>query len=174
MHGAQGRWQPHALTPASAADPLLLAQAVLADPVAQAPLAELFHVVIALGFEGRLRNTPQGKAQLDELAARLHALLAARRGRSGAARTLSPRWRGLATRGHRGLATLPLWAAVALGGALLLGLWLALNARLDARARPVFARIAAMPTALQSATAAATRPRLAAVLPADAQTRGPR
>jgi type VI secretion system protein ImpK len=167
--GAQGLWPAHALTPMPGPDPLALVHEALADPQAQAPLVELFHVALALGFEGRLADTPQGKAQLDSLAARLHALLPSHRGRAGAARTLSPRWRGLATRGHRDLATVPLWAAVALGGALLLALWLVLNARLDARTRPVFARIAAMPAALQGAAAAATRPRLAAVLPADAQ-----
>lgn len=167
--GAQGLWSAHALAPTQIPDPLQLAEQVLADPQAQAPLIELFHVALALGFEGRWGDTPQGKVQLDSLAARLHALLPSRRGRAGAARTLSLHWRGLTTRGHRDLATLPLWAAVALGGALLLALWLALNARLDARTRPVFARIAAMPAALQGTAAAATRPRLAAVLPADAQ-----
>jgi type VI secretion system protein ImpK len=168
--GAQGLWTAHALAPTQLPDPLQLAEQALADPQAQAPLVELFHVALALGFEGRWGDTAQGKAQLDSLAARLHALLPSRRGRAGTARTLSPHWRGLATRGHRDLATLPLWAAVALGGALLLALWLTLNARLDARTRPVFARIAAMPAALQgAATLAATRPRLATVLPADAQ-----
>ena len=168
--GAQGVWPAHALTAASSPDPIDILQDVLADPHAQAPLIELFHVALALGFEGRLRDTPQGQVQLDGLAARLHALLSARRGRTGAARTLSPRWRGMTTRGPRDLALLPLWAAVALGGALLLALWFALNARLDARTRPVFARIAAMPAALQgAATVAAAQPRLAAALPADAQ-----
>jgi type VI secretion system protein ImpK len=168
--GAQGLWTAHALAPTPSPDPLQLAEQALADPHAQAPLIELFHVALALGFEGRWSDTPQGKAQLDSLAARLHAQLPTHRGRAGAARTLSLHWRGLATRGHRDLATLPLWAAVALGGALLLALWLVLNARLDARTRPVFSRIAAMPAALQgTASAAALRPRLAAVLPAEAQ-----
>ncbi len=166
----QGTWAAHALASAQAADPIdLLQTTLLADAAAQAPLLELFHVCIGLGFAGRLGHSARGKAELDALAARLHALLATRRGRSGAARTLSPRWRGLATRGHRDLALLPLWAAVALGGALLLALWLTASARLDARARPVFARVAALPGALQSERAAAPRPRLAALLPSDAQ-----
>ena len=173
--GAQGLWARHALVPASqartpSADPLLLMQYVLADPAAHAPLIELFYVCIALGFEGRLRNTPQAHAELEALTTRLHALLPTRRGRARAPRTLSPHWRGLATRGHRDLSALPLWALVAFSAALLLALWLALNARLDARARPVFARLAAVPAALQSAGAvAATKPRLAVALQADAQ-----
>jgi type VI secretion system protein ImpK len=170
--GAKGVWAAHALapTPGQAPDPLDLLQQVQEDPVAHAPLLELCYVCITLGFEGRLRKLPQGALQLEALATRLHALLPSRRGRAGAPRTLSPHWRGLATRGHRDLALLPLWALAAFCGALLLVLWLVLNARLDARARPVFARLAAVPTALQSERVAAThRPRLAAVLPADAQ-----
>ena len=87
-----------------------------------------------------------------------------RRPRSAArARTLSPHWRGVATRGHRDLALLPLWAAAAFAGVLLLAAWFALNARLDARARPLFARLAAVPAALQGSAPAApaARPRLA-------------
>ena len=175
--GAQGLWAAHALAPASQAqartaspDPLLLMQRALAEPAAHAPLFELFHVCIALGFEGGLRNTPQVHAELEALSTRLHALLPTRRGSARAPRTLSPHWRGLATRGHRDLSALPLWALVAFGAALLLALWLALNARLDARARPVFARLAAVPAALQGPGAVtAARPRLAAALPADAR-----
>ncbi len=170
--GTQGLWTAHALMPTAPPghDPFDLLQQVLANPVAHAPLLELFHVCIALGFEGRLGHTPQARAQLDALAARLYTLLPTRRGSANAPRTLSPRWRGLATRGHRDLARVPLWAVAAFCGALLLALWLALNAQLDARARPVFARLAAVPAALQDTRiAAADRPRLAAVLPADAQ-----
>ncbi len=173
--GAKGRWAAHALTAVELAstapgqqDPLELLQQVLADPVSHEPLLELSYVCIALGFAGRARNTLQAQAQLDMVADRLHALLPTRRGRAGAPRTLSPHWRGLATRGHRDLAPLPLWAVAALSGALVLALWLTLNARLDARARPVFARIAAVPAALQGTSAIAANPRLASALPADA------
>jgi flagellar motor protein MotB len=92
---------------------------------------------------------------------------AERRQRSAArARTLSPHWRGVATRGHRDLALLPLWAAAAFAGVLLLAAWFALNAQLDARARPLFARLAAVPAALHGSAPAApaTRPRLARLL----------
>lgn len=168
--GAPGLWAAHALAASSGRDPLELLQQVLAEPVAHAPLIELACVCLGLGLQGRWRHTPRGAAQLDALLAQLHALLPTRRGRAGAPRTLSPHWRGLATRGHRDLPMLPLWAVVAVGGALLLALWLALNARLDARTRPLFARIAALPAALQGAgTVAAARPRLAASLAGEAQ-----
>jgi type VI secretion system protein ImpK len=92
-----------------------------------------------------------------------------RRQRGATARALSPHWRGIATRGHRDLALLPLWSAVALAGALLLASWFVLNTRLDARARPLFASIAAVPAALQGTAAAAPvgKPRLAAALSFD-------
>ena len=84
-------------------------------------------------------------------------------------RALSPHWRGVATRGQRDLALLPLWAAAAFAGVLLLASWFALNTRLDARAKPLFARIAAVPAVLQdpAAPAVAARPRLSAALSAD-------
>jgi flagellar motor protein MotB len=86
-------------------------------------------------------------------------------------RALSPHWRGVATRGQRDLALLPLWAAAAFAGVLLLASWFALNTRLDARARPLFARIAAVPTVLQdpAAPAVAAKPRLSAELSADVE-----
>jgi flagellar motor protein MotB len=93
-----------------------------------------------------------------------------RRHRSAAqARTLSPHWRGVATRGHRDLALLPLWAAAAFAGVLLLAAWFGLNARLDARARPLFAQLAAVPAALHGSAPAApaARPRLAGLLGVD-------
>lgn len=97
------------------------------------------------------------------------ALPHARQAAATGPRVLSEHWQGLATRGHRDLALLPLWVAPAFAGSLLLVLWLTLNARLDVRARPLFSRIAAVPAALQGATAvAAAKPRLAAALRADA------
>lgn len=91
-----------------------------------------------------------------------------RRRRGAAVSPLSPHWRGIATRGPRDMAMLPLWTAVALSGALLLASWFTLNTRLDARARPLFASIAAVPVALQAhAAAPAVKPRLAAALSLD-------
>jgi len=166
--GAHERWarqrlqQMHGGVRGAAQDPFDLLQALFEDPVTHAPLIELFYVCIALGFEGRMKNTPHARVRLDTLAARLRTLLPT------APRTLSPHWQGQATRGHRDLAPLPLWVVAALGGVALLALWLALNARLDARTRPVFSRIAALPIELQGTTGRlASRPRLAAALQAD-------
>jgi type VI secretion system protein ImpK len=182
--GAQGHWAGHSLlrardkeqgsTPGSGQDPFDLLQGLFEDPAAHTPLLELFYVCLALGFEGRLRNTPHARALLDALADRLRGLLPTRDTDPAASRTLSPHWRGQATRGHRDLALLPLWAVFAVAGVLLLALWLVLNARLDARAHPVFSRIAAVPVALQASTAlAAAKPRLVAALQASAPDNAP-
>lgn len=141
--GAEGRWAPHALLPTFHDDDdggdkaFRLLERLGEDPVANRDLLELFHVAMALGFEGRFRNAPQGRAQRDAVAARLYEIVRPVRA-AGAPRELSLRWRGVATRGNEDLRVLPLWVVVAVAGALLLATALALNAWLDARARPVF------------------------------------
>lgn len=147
---------------AAPGDPLQPLERLGADPAAHAPLLELGFVCIALGYQGHWRGRDDAAAQLGALAARWHQGLPA----NAAARTLSPRWRGFVTRGPNDAAVLPLWVAVALGIVASLALWFALNARLDAQARPVLARIAAVPSALQAPAHAAPKLRLAALLPA--------
>jgi type VI secretion system protein ImpK len=138
------------------------------DPAANADLLELFYVCLALGFEGRWRGVPNGRAQLDAAAARLLALV---RPAAEAAdtRTLSLRWQGVAGLGRRTLAVLPLWVVFALGAALLIALLLLLHARLDDLARPVFHRIHALPQALQiERTSVPAKDRVAPLLRAEA------
>jgi type VI secretion system protein ImpK len=138
---------------------------LLREPAAHAPLLDLYASCIALGFEGAWRGTPEASAPLQALAQRLHALRPG--ARSAALRTLSPRWRGVSAPGAHEGTSMPSWVVAALGGVALLALWFALNARLDARARPLFAGIAAVPVALEhTGVRIAARPRLAALLPA--------
>ncbi len=173
--GAQGQWARHSLLHAldnghhAGHDPFDLLPGLIKDPITHAPLIELYYVCIALGFEGRLRNTPHAQAQLDALAARLRELLPRQRANAATAQALSPRWQGRASHRRRAVTVLPLWVVTSVGGALLLALWFALNARLDVLARPVHSSIASLPAALQGAPArAAARPRLASELQADA------
>jgi type VI secretion system protein ImpK len=150
---------------AAPSDGLQHLERLCGEPAAHAALLELGFVCIALGYQGRWRGRRDATAQLGALAARLHQALPAD---AAAARTLSPHWRGLATRGPHDAAVLPLWVAAALGVVATLALWFALNARLDAQARPVLARIAAVPAALQAPAHAAPKLRLAALLPPQA------
>jgi type VI secretion system protein ImpK len=145
-----------------------LIERLAGDPAGNADVIELFYVCLALGFEGRWRGVPNGRAELDALAGRLLGLL--RPGDGGVqARTLSLRWQGAAGAGRTRLPGPPLPALLALLGALLVAVVLLLHARLDDAVSPVFRRIAALPQALELLRpAAAGRARVAPLLQADA------
>jgi type VI secretion system protein ImpK len=123
------------------------------DVAENADLLELFYVCIALGFEGRYRTKPNGRQQLDAIAARLVEVLRPQGSRENS-RTLSLRWAGVSLQRSRTLSVLPLWVVAAVGGAIVLGTFLFLNARLNAMSQPAFRQIAAVPTALSGEKAA--------------------
>jgi len=130
-------------------------------------LLELFYVCLRLGFEGRYRGQPDGRAQLDAIAARVLEVIRPTKD-AAAARTLAVRWQGVATSGHRDVSVLPLWIVLAGTAGILLAIFLLLNSRLDDLAQPVFRQIQAVPLALRvERNQAAAKPRLAA-LQADA------
>jgi type VI secretion system protein ImpK len=130
-------------------------------------LLELFYVCISLGLQGRYASRPNGRAELDALAARLleqvrPASLA------GDARTLSHHWRGEARRAPA-LTAVPLWIAAVIGAALVLAAVMWMSSRLNRQAQPllqqlhdVYASLAATPAAK-----AAAKPRLAPLLADD-------
>lgn len=137
------------------------------EPALNADLLELFYVCLQLGFEGRYRGMPQGRTQLDAIAARLLEVVRPP-ARAEAARTLSIHWSGATPPARPGMAALPLWVLGVLGAGVLVLLLLGLNARLDAQARPVLRQLLALPAAVQApAPSEAARPRLAALLRAD-------
>lgn len=138
------------------------------DAANNADLLELFYVCLQLGFEGRYRGVPDGRAQLDAIAA---GVLDAMRptGDPASTRTLSLRWQGVATHGARDVSAMPLWVLLAIGAVIVLGVLLVLNSRLEKMSQPLFTQIHAAPLALRgerSATAAAG-PRLAPLLQPD-------
>lgn len=177
--GAEGRWAPHGLLQTFHDDEdggdkaFRLLERLGEDPVANRDLLELFHVCMALGFEGRFRHAPHGRAQREAVAQRLYETVRPVRA-AGAARQLSLRWRGVATRGNEDLRVLPLWVVAAVAGALLLATLIALNAWLDARARPVFGAlhdVAASLAAPPRAGAVAAPARLAPAFAAEVAAR---
>ncbi|HEV7913560.1 MAG TPA: type IVB secretion system protein IcmH/DotU [Albitalea sp.] len=134
------------------------------DPATNADLLELFYVCLQLGFEGRYRGVPNGRAQLDAIAERVLDVIRPARD-SAAARTLAVHWQGVATRGHRDVSALPPWVLLALAAAIVLAMFLLLNSRLEALAQPVFRQIHAVPAALQATRdEMAAKPRLAPLL----------
>ena len=137
------------------------------DPETNADLLELFYVCLRLGFEGRYRGTPDGRRQLDAIAARVLEVIRPPAA-AAAARTLALNWQGVAAPGQREVAVLPLWVLLALTAALPLAIFLSFNARLDDMARPVFRQILAVPAAMRlERRESAGRPRLAPLLQAD-------
>ena len=138
------------------------------DPGANADLLELFYVCLALGFEGRYRDLPDGRAQLDAITERLAELVRPTARRETTSRTLSLRWQGVAAGTQRALSVLPLWVVFAVGAALLLGGWLWANGRLAAASSPVFRDVHGIVAALRiDRSAQAAKPRLATPLQAD-------
>ena len=137
------------------------------DPKTNADLLELFYVCLKLGFEGRYRGTPDGRAKLDAIAARV--LQEIRPAEAAArARSLAPSWQGVVARTHAQASVLPPWLVLALAATLVLGIFLVFNARLDQLARPVFRQVLALPLALRvERSEAATTPRLAPLLQAE-------
>jgi type VI secretion system protein ImpK len=139
------------------------------DPAANADLLELFYVCLALGFEGRWHGVPNGRAQLDAATQQVLALVRpAGAGADTESRTLSLRWQGAQGIGRGRLTVMPLWVVLVLGAALVIGLLLALHAKLDDAARDAFRRIHAVPAVLQiERGTVAGKQRVAPLLAAD-------
>jgi type VI secretion system protein ImpK len=142
------------------------------DVAANADLLELFYVCLALGFEGRFRGKPNGRAQLDAIATRLLQTLRPVSAEPGL-RTLSLRWNGVTVR-DRDASALPLWVVLALGALCLVAATLALQSRLNSQADPIFQRILALAPALRSdllnRSSVAARPRLTPALRTDIES----
>jgi len=145
-----------------------LLERLSADAQAHAPLLELFYVCFALGFEGQYANQPNGRAQLDALAARLLERVRPDAPPPNAARTLSQRWAGEPRRGPT-LSLVPLWLALVVGAALVLGALMWMSTRLSRQAEPVLQQLHDMHRSLAAAPPATPSPkaRVAALLADD-------
>lgn len=141
------------------------------DPADNADLLELFYVCLRLGFEGRYRGVPEGRAQLEAIATRVLEVVRPADA-SAQARHLSEPDQGVVRRRHLEVGVLPLWLLALLTGGVLLGMFLFLGARLDTMAQPVFRQLLALPQALriERSDAVAARPRLAPLLQAERAT----
>ncbi len=101
-----------------------------ADPGANIDLLELFHVCLALGFEGRFRIIDGGKAQLETVRERLAEMIRKQRGEYE--RDLSVHWHGERTQVKKMGSLMPLWATATVAALLLLGIYLFLSFSLNA------------------------------------------
>ncbi|NCA71381.1 MAG: type VI secretion system protein TssL [Sphingobacteriia bacterium] len=109
---------------------------LLAYPSGNLILLELMYLCLALGFEGRYRLRPDGRAQLERIREQLFQTIRGQRGDPEP--ELSPRWQGVAPRRDPLIQQLPLWVFGAVVGLLLVGLFAWLSFALNQRSDPVY------------------------------------
>lgn len=170
--GAAGTWSGDPLlvrfhNEAYGGEKVFLLLSKLAEtPERKRDLLELIHLCLALGFEGKYRVVPGGRAQLEQLRERLFQLL--RQHRPAAERDLSPVWHPAQLRRRRLIDGAPLWALVAVAGAVMLITFLLYTNLLAGRSDTLFAAIQDIRFSAQPAPAQvrlpAPRPRLAQFL----------
>jgi len=143
-----------------------LLERLQADPQTNAALLELFYVCISLGLQGRYASRPNGRAELDALAARL--LEQARPAPLTDARTLSQHWLG-AMRRQSAVTQVPLWLTVVIGAALVLAGVMWMSSRLNRESEPLLRHLHDVHASLAvpATAAAAIKPRLAPLLADD-------
>ncbi|WP_298233865.1 type IVB secretion system protein IcmH/DotU, partial [uncultured Azohydromonas sp.] len=121
------------------------------DPKGNAEVLELFYVCLALGFEGRYRGQPDGRARLEAIAERVLAeVRPAAPQPGGGARSLSLHWQGVSAPQRPGLHLPPLWSVAALAAALVVVALLGFQWRLASQAQPLLRELHALPAALQA------------------------
>lgn len=138
-----------------------------AQPQQHLDLLELIYVVLAIGFEGRFRAVPNGRAQLDAVRDKLGRIVQQGRGDHPAA--LAEHWRGAPVARRRLPGWLPWGVTAAL---LLLGLGLVFvgfSYALSGRSDPVFGQIQGLrlPAPVAAVAQPAAQPRLAQFLRAE-------
>jgi type VI secretion system protein ImpK len=145
---------------------------ISAEPEKNADLLEFFYICLALGFEGKYRQAPDGRQALAELRGKLHGQLRAQRpARDG---ELSGHWRGVVAPARRPAGALGLWVAAAGVALLLAGLYISYSVSLGGLSDPVARDLAQLKAvaapekarAVTSAAPAAT-PRIAEQLAAE-------
>jgi len=116
-----------------------------ADPAANRQLLEFFYVCLALGYEGRYRNLPDGREALAEVRGKLlEQLRQLRPPRDG---ELSGRWRGVQAPERRPAGALGFWVAGSTAALLLAALYVGYSVSLGARSDPVAREIAQLKSA---------------------------
>lgn len=152
----------------------LLLSRLSESPEKNRHLLELFHLCLSLGFEGRYRVLPNGRAQLEQLRERLFQMI--RQGRPDTEPGLSAHWEPTRVARRRWFSAAPFWAFCALAGAAAIGSYLFYASALASRSDAAFAAIAGLrlgepprPVSAVSAAAPAVRPRLAVLLADEAR-----
>ncbi len=134
------------------------------DAAANPALLEFFYVCLALGFEGRYRDTASGREDLAALRARLlDRIWQQRAPRDG---ELSGRWRGVTAPATRPTGGLALWAAGSGAALLLAALYIAFSFSLGSLSDPVARELAQLKAPELAAVTSPGAAQPAASLPA--------
>lgn len=147
-----------------------LLEKYLSNPADNRDLLEFFYVCLALGYEGRYRQMPDGRNALAELRGKLYERVRTQRpARDG---ELSGRWRGVIAPARRPAGVLGVWAAAS-GVALVLALlYVGYSVSLGSLSDPVAREMAQLKAALspekpRAAGGIAVTPRIAEQLSAE-------
>lgn len=112
------------------------------DPLRNIDLLELMYACLALGFEGRFRVIDNGKAQLEQLRAKVYQIIRQQRGEFE--RDLSGHWHGVARKPKPLVKQIPFWVIGTAAAFVLLVVFLTLIILLNQSSDPVFSALAAV------------------------------
>jgi type VI secretion system protein ImpK len=171
--GSNGAWGRHSLltmfhNEAEGGEKVFQLMARLAEkPDVNRDLLELIYSALSLGFEGRYRVIESGRAQLEAVRDKLAQILKQQRGDYPHA--LAQHWQGQAVSRRAAYSWLPLAAAAAVSGLVLMGTYLGFLSSLHERSDPVYGQIQSLkltpPVVAEPQPAA--QPRLAQFLQPD-------
>ncbi|SDW71009.1 type IVB secretion system protein IcmH/DotU [Thiocapsa roseopersicina] len=120
---------------------------LLSYPSGNLNLLELMYLCLALGFEGRYRTRPDGRAQLDRVREQLFQTIRTQRGDPDP--ELSLHWQGAKVRRDPLIHQLPLWVFSAMAGLLLAGLFAFYSISLNRDSDPVFLSLSQLDRGLE-------------------------
>lgn len=119
-------------------------------------LLELIYSILALGFEGRYRVLPDGRAQLDAVREKLALMLREQSG--SAAPELSPHWAGVPVAAVRLRDGIPVWVAATAAALMLAVAFVALRLLIGTPGNDTFAALQALDVKAAAVPAAAPPP----------------
>jgi len=115
---------------------------LMRQPGAHLELLELMYLCLAMGFQGKYRIQPGGKAQLDAIEA--NVLKVIRQHRGDVEQELSPHWAGVQDARPKLARYLPLWVVGSVAGGLVLAVYFAMLVALNGASNPVAAAVAGL------------------------------
>ncbi|WP_026375725.1 type IVB secretion system protein IcmH/DotU [Aestuariibacter salexigens] len=121
----------------------LYLEQMLANPIQNLPVIELYYVALELGFEGKYRQLPNGDRELNSVISNTRLMLLRNKGQVPSA--LSDQWQGVPEKRQSLLTILPQWVAWSIAGSVVLLVYFALTIFLNQQADPLHRMLARLP-----------------------------